>query len=125
MSRVCAGITRGGERCTQSVKAGEQYCHRHDPSRSGERKRAASRAGKSKPSRELQSIKQQLQSLTNDVLEGRADRADGAVAGQLLNILLRAIEVERKVREQEEVESRLDRLEELASRKEERARAIR
>ena len=111
MSRVCAGITRGGERCTQSVKAGEQYCHRHDPSRSEERKRAASRAGKSKPNKELVNIKRQLQELTDNVLAGEVGRADAAVCGQLLNVLLRALETERKVRETDELEERIVALE--------------
>ena len=125
MSTVCAGITRGGQRCTQSVQPGEQYCHRHDPSRSEERKRAASRAGKSKPNKELVNIKRQLQELTDNVLAGEVGRADAAVCGQLLNVLLRALEVERKVREVEQVEERLVALEELASRKGSSVRAVR
>jgi hypothetical protein len=108
---VCAGIKRSGGRCTVSVESGQTFCHHHDPSRSEERKRAASRAGKSRPSKELVSIKHQLQDLANGVLDGRVDRADGAVAGQLLNILLRALEQERKVRETEDLEERLARLE--------------
>ena len=111
MSPVCARVTRDGNRCTVGVPSGVQWCYNHDPSRSEERKRAASRAGKSRSSRELISIKQQLQNLTNDVLEGRTDRADGAVAGQLLNTLLRCLEVERKWRELGEVEARLAALE--------------
>ena len=110
---VCAGITRDGERCTQSVKPGLQYCHRHDPSRSDERSRAASRAGKSKPSRELQGVKTQLQTLTDRVLSGEVERADAAVCGQLLNVKLRAVELERKWKEVEELEERLEVLEEV------------
>ena len=108
---VCAGITRGGERCTQSVNPGLTYCHHHDPSRSEERRRAASRAGKSKPSRELVSIKRQLQELANNVLSGKVERSDGAVVSQILNVLLRALEQERRWRELDEIEERLERLE--------------
>jgi hypothetical protein len=45
------------------------------------------------------------------VLEGRVDRAAAAVANQVANTRLRAIEVERRVREQDELEERLDELE--------------
>jgi hypothetical protein len=129
LSPVCAGITRDGNRCTVGVPPGVQWCYNHDPSRSEERKRAASRAGKSKPSCELQSVKTQLQELADNVLTGEVDRADAAVCGQLLNVLLRALEAERKVREVEQVEERLVALEELASRASRRkgsgARAVR
>jgi hypothetical protein len=47
------------------------------------------------------------------VLEGRAERAAAAVANQIANTQLRAIELERRVREQEELEERLDELEGL------------
>ena len=93
------------------VPSGVQWCYNHDPSRSEERKRAASRAGKSRPNRELLSVKRQLQDLTDGVLDGRVDRADGAVAGQLLNVLLRAIEAERKAKEADEFSARLETLE--------------
>jgi hypothetical protein len=111
LSLFCAGITRSGTRCTQGVGQGQTWCYNHDPSRAGERKRAASRAGKSKPSRELVGIKEQLQELADGVLAGEVERADAAVCGQLLNVKLRAVEVERKVRESEELEERLERLE--------------
>ncbi len=108
---VCAGIKRGGERCTQSVRPGERYCHHHDPARAEERKRAASRAGKSKPSRELGRIKHQLQELADGVLSGKVDRSDGAVVSQILNVLLRALEQERRWREVFDLEERIERLE--------------
>jgi hypothetical protein len=71
----------------------------------------ASRAAKSKPSRELVGIKLQLQELTDDALAGKVERGVAAVCGQLLNVKLRAVEVERKIRETEEFEARLEVLE--------------
>jgi hypothetical protein len=47
------------------------------------------------------------------VLEGRVDRGDAAVAGQLLGTVIRAIGTELKVREQTELIERLEQLEEL------------
>ncbi len=45
------------------------------------------------------------------MLAGEVERADAAVCGQLLNVKLRALEVERKVKETEELEERLASLE--------------
>jgi hypothetical protein len=49
--------------------------------------------------------------LAKDVEEGRADRADGAVVGQLLNGARACIAASAKVRELEEVEARITALE--------------
>jgi hypothetical protein len=84
----------------------------HDPTRSEERRRAASKAGKAKPNREIADIKVRLSGLADDVLAGRVDRADAAVAGQLLGTVIRAVGMELKVREAEDFERRLAELEE-------------
>jgi hypothetical protein len=49
--------------------------------------------------------------MADKVLAGEQDRSAAAVAGQLLNIKLRAIEVERKVKETDELEERIEALE--------------
>ena len=82
-----------------------------DPTRSEERRRAASRAGKAKPNREIADIKARLSDLAEDVLAGEVDRANAAVAGQLLNTVIRAVSVELKVREQMDLIERLEELE--------------
>jgi hypothetical protein len=53
----CSGTRRTGGRCTTIVKPPQTYCYQHDPARAAERKRNASRAGKTRPSREITSIK--------------------------------------------------------------------
>jgi len=74
----------------------------------------ASKAARSKkPSRELAGLKAQLQDLTKDVLAGDLETGRAAVANQLINTRLRAIEVERRVKEAEELEERLEALEEV------------
>jgi hypothetical protein len=112
----CPAIARSGQPCRGLVRAGNDYCPAHDPRRQEARSRAASKAGRSKPGRELAGIKQRLSDLADDVLEGRADKADAAVAGQLLNYLIRAVSVELKVREQEEILGRLEELEDVLNR---------
>ncbi len=107
----CGGSKPDGSHCQRIVRPSQSYCHAHDPARSGRRRRAASKAAKSKPNQEVATIKQRLKDLAEDVLEGRVGRADVAVVGQLYNVLLRTMEAERKIREQEELIERLEELE--------------
>ena len=122
MSGRCSGITRSGTRCERSVEGPNGMCWLHDPTRSEERRRAASRAGKAKPNREIAEIKARLSDLAEDVLAGEVDRANAAVAGQLLNTYIRAVSVELKVREQRELIERLEELEALAQNQKEARR---
>ncbi len=108
----CAGIKRDGGRCTTVVSGPNDYCYQHDPARAAERQRNASRAGKAKPGGELTGIKQRLSDLADDVLEGKVERGTGAVVSQVLNVYLRAVSVELKVREELELVTRLEALEE-------------
>jgi hypothetical protein len=64
----CTGIKRDGGRCTVIVNGLQTYCYQHDPKRAEERRRNASRAARSKPSRELLGINQRLSALADDVL---------------------------------------------------------
>ncbi len=67
---------------------------------------------------ELAEIKARLSALADDVLEGKADRGDAAVAAQVLNVYLRAVSVELKVVEQRELIERLEALERATAQKE-------
>ncbi len=120
MSPICAGIKRDGGRCTVVVNGSQEYCYQHDPARSEERKRAASRAGKSKPSREIKDLKKQLEDLAAGVLDGNVERGVAVVVNQIINTRVRLLEAERKVRETEELEERLEQLEELAEHQKQR-----
>jgi hypothetical protein len=113
----CAGQKGDGTPCERIVGSSQEYCYAHDPSYAEDRKKAASKAARS-PTRsrsttEIREIKGRLKDLYAAVLEGRAERAAAAVANQVCNTQLRAIELERRVREQEELEERLDELEVL------------
>jgi hypothetical protein len=118
----CAGIKREGGRC--AVVVGGQFCYHHDPDQAQKRKRVATRGGKSKPNREIAAIKGLLSDLTDRVLgaEGADPLQTGpaSVANQLINTRLRAVELERKVREVDELEARLEELESLLARQKER-----
>ena len=116
MAVRCSGITRQGSRCQRSAEGPNGLCWAHDPTNAEKRRRLASKAGKSKPDRELVGIKQRLSDLADDVLEGRQDKGVAAVASQVLNVYLRAVTVELKVREQQEFIERLETLEERLGR---------
>jgi hypothetical protein len=109
----CAGTKRDGSPCTAAVEPPQRFCWWHDPANADKRRRAASKAGKAKPSRELASIKARLSELADDVLAGEVDRAVAAVASQVFNVYLRAVSVEFKIREQQEITERLQELETL------------
>jgi hypothetical protein len=59
---------------------------------------------------------QELAYLTTKVLAGEIETPKVAVANQLINTRLRAVELERKVRETDELEARLRELEESITR---------
>jgi hypothetical protein len=63
------------------------------------------------PSREIRDLKRQLQDLAADVLDGKVERSNAVVVNQILNTRARLMELERKVREQEELEERIGQLE--------------
>ncbi len=111
MANICPGITRSGSRCTAVVRPPQIHCYLHDPQLADKRRRSASKAGRSRPSRELQAVKDQLRDLTAKVLAGEVERADAIAASQLLNVWLRATEIQRKVSETEDLLARLESLE--------------
>ena len=59
----------------------------------------ASRAARSKPSREVTDLKAYLEKLAEDVRSGRLDPKVGTVVNQIGNTRLRALEMKRVIRE--------------------------
>ncbi|MDP8953143.1 MAG: hypothetical protein M3N18_13085 [Actinomycetota bacterium] len=115
---VCAGVKRNGGRCTAPALPGEEWCYGHHPGYAEKRKRNAAKSHKARSaSPEIAAIKQRLSTLTDDVLEGTVDKGDAAVVSQVLNVYLRAISIEMKVKEAEELERRLEELEALLEQK--------
>jgi hypothetical protein len=108
----CTALKPNGERCRLVAMRDSESCWSHDPSFKEKRKRHATRAGKAKPNRELASIKTRLSDLADDVLADKVDKGVAAVASQVLNVYLRAMSVELRVREQMELIERLESLEE-------------
>ena len=116
----CAGITRAGTACKGIPIDGSQWCYVHHPDRIEERQRHGSKGGKrggrGRPRRETEAIKALLEDLTERVLSGALPTGPAAVANQLTNSRLRALEQERKNKETEELESRIEALEQAQER---------
>jgi hypothetical protein len=110
----CAGEKQDGTPCERIVSASQTFCFAHDPAQADRRSRNASKAARSKPSRELAAVKERLRGLADEVLSGQVEREAAAVAARILSVYLRAVEQERKLREQEEVLERLEALEQKA-----------
>jgi len=73
---------------------------------------AAPGRGRARLSPEIPAIKTRILELVEDVPAGDQDKGAAAVAGNLYNTLLRAVDLERKLKETEDLERRIDALEE-------------
>jgi hypothetical protein len=113
----CDGIKRDGGRCTVVVGPGQSHCYQHDPKRADDRRRNASKGGRSKGNLKLAKLDRQLEDLASDALEGNVERGVAAVVNQIVNMRVRLLEVERKIKETEELETRLEALEDVLKRR--------
>ncbi len=99
------------------VGPGQSHCYQHDPRRAEDRRRNASKGGRSKGNPKLTKLDRQLEDLAADALEGTVERGVAAVVNQIINTRVRLLEVERKIKETEELEARLEALEDVLKRR--------
>ena len=118
MSRRCSGIKRDGGRCTAIVTGPNDLCYQHDPGRATQRKEAASRAGRAKPSREVADLKQEVRGVIAKVEGGTLDRSDGAVMLQGFRVLKDLVELERRARTTDELAAEIAAIREELDRRE-------
>ena len=109
-------VTRAdGAPCRGVAIGASGLCAAHHPDHRERRRRGASKGGKrggrGRGSHEIVAVKDQLRKLVALVRSGEMYRGDAAVCGQLLNVHLRALEVQRRITETDELESRLGALE--------------
>jgi hypothetical protein len=116
LNRHCPATKRNGDRCSGSVPEGKYHCWFHDPANSDKRKRAASRGGKGNRSRVSRDLHKLLEDLTAQVVAGDLEPYPASVAGQLVGVRLRLLEYERRVRETDTLELRLEELSEAFER---------
>src|SRR5919107_302431 len=105
---LCTATKDDGTACERIVSASQKFCFAHDPATASQRSCNASKAARSKPSRELKAVKERLRGLADGVLAGEVDEEAAAVASRILGVYLRAVEAERKVREEEEILERVE-----------------
>jgi len=109
----CQAFKGDGTPCERIIGASQTYCYSHDPAAAEARRKTASRAGKVKTtSAEIREAKQQLRTLADDVIEGRVDKGRASVAAQVLGVLQKWVEQERKIKETDELAKRVQELEE-------------
>jgi hypothetical protein len=116
----CRGTKPDNTPCERIVSTSQEFCFAHDPSKVEARRRAASRggkrAGRGRPLTELSELRDQLADLYSSVLTDMVPPKTGAVLAQITNAQIRITEVELKVREQQELEERLAKLETIQER---------
>jgi hypothetical protein len=106
----CSAIKPNGERCQRSADGQHGLCYAHDPTNAAARRRTASKGGRGKVSREVQDLKSYLQDLAEEVRSGELDPKVGAVVNQIVNTRLRALELERQVRETDDLAAEIEEL---------------
>jgi uncharacterized protein YceH (UPF0502 family) len=109
----CSAITASGEPCRGVPVHGSPYCPAHHPDTQAARRAGASRGGRATTvgAKELTELKGELAALYANVLTGEVDKGVAAVAAQVANVRLRALELERRHRETDELEAQVAELE--------------
>jgi seryl-tRNA synthetase len=107
----CAATKLNGEQCTRIVSAEQRFCYSHDPERASERSLNASRGGKAKAAKEVRDLKAEIKAVITDVRAGILERNDASAMIQGYRALKDFLELERRIREQKEMEERLQVLE--------------
>jgi hypothetical protein len=115
---ACIGLTAKGNLCQGIAAYGSDYCPAHDPARKDARYRAASKAARSKKggSKEISNLKAELEALAEDVLACEVEPKVAAVATQIYNARIKLIEVERRMREADDIERRIAEIQEALDR---------
>ena len=111
MAGQCSFIKASGGRCRGAATGQNGLCWAHDPKNAEKRRQMASRAGRSKPSREVAGLKEEIKTVIADVRDGDLDRNAAAVMIQAFRALKDFIALERQIKETESLESRLEALE--------------
>jgi hypothetical protein len=111
LTAKCCGVKRDGSQCTVTVNPPQSYCWWHAPENSAKRQKAAAKGGKAKASRVSRELHALLEDLTERVIDGNLETSRGAVANQLIGTRIRLFEYERRLKELEELEARLEAVE--------------
>ncbi len=106
----CRGFKPNGGQCTLTVEPPNAYCWHHAPERAETRKRAAAKGGRGRVGGDVRALRLQLRQLTDWVISGELETSRGAVSAQLINTQIKLLEYERRVRETDDLETRIEQL---------------
>jgi hypothetical protein len=106
--RMCSATTLKGEQCRRPAQSGDLFCIGHDPTKAETRKRWARSGGGGRANHDVRAVKKLMQDLTDRVLNGELEPAIlyAAVAAQ--NTLLKAVELERRIFETDELAAEIE-----------------
>ncbi len=108
----CAAFKPDGTPCERIVSESQTYCYAHDPRRAKERSKNAAIAGRgTASSREVAQLKGEVKDLIAEVREGKRERADAVAMLQGYRVLRDYLELERRIKETEDLERRVMELE--------------
>ena len=110
MNARCRGVKRNGVPCAMPANDPDGYCWAHSPNHAEQRRLAARKAGKSKPTGEVKAIKAELRGLIEDVKSGALDPTTGNTVGRLYGVLLDYIKTERGIYLEEDLTRRVEEL---------------
>ena len=105
---VCRATKASGEPCTLSANGAHGFCWAHAPENAEKRRRAASKAARSKGNREVVDLKEEIKAVIADVKAGDLDRNDAAVMIQGYRALKDFIELERRVKETDDLAAEIE-----------------
>ena len=107
---VCRATKANGEPCTLSANGPHGFCWAHAPENAERRRRAASKAARSKGNKEISDLKEEIKAVISDVKAGDLDRNDATVMIQGYRALKDFIALERQVRETDELAAEIEEL---------------
>ena len=112
----CEALKGDGSRCRARAMEGYQWCYSHRPDLAEERSRNARRGGKAggrgrSSLSETAEAKRWIKGLVSQLLRGDVQRDVATACFMGLNVMARYIEVERRLKETEELEERISALE--------------
>ena len=107
---ICRATKANGEPCKAPATDQHGYCWAHAPENAEKRRQIASRAARSKGNREVADLKAEIRGVIADVKAGDLDRNDAAVMIQAYRALKDFIELERRVKETDDLAAELEEL---------------
>jgi hypothetical protein len=114
--RRCQALKGDGTRCKARAMEGSTWCFNHDPAKAQERSANARKGGRTGGRGrgsldETTQAKKYIRGLVVQLLNGGVQREVATACFMGLNILARYVELERRIRESDELEARIEALE--------------